>query len=184
MKKIMYAVCLLSLIACNTNKENKAENKTTNLAPTADGKPFVTAIINGKAWQSIPEEILATYNDFDDKLNIYTKDSNGKMNFLLTLASFSKTGVSSYNSVREGAGGYGISLLDDDKNDNVENDYDNYHQAAVPNCITVTSIKETAEGKIVEGTFASPMNATNNYDANKDKGVVVTDGKFAVLIKK
>jgi hypothetical protein len=184
MKKIIYAVALLSLIACNANNENKAETKTTISTHAIDSKPFVTAMINGKAWQSIPEEILATYSEFDDKLQVFTKDNQGKMNFLLTLAPFSKTGVGSYNSVKEAASGYGISLIDEDKNDTVENDYDNFRQSAIPNCLTVASIKETAEGKIVEGTFASPMNVSNNYDANKDKGVVVTEGKFAVLVKK
>ena len=184
MKKIIYAVALLSLIACNANNENKAETKTNISTPTIDSTPFVTAMINGKAWQSISEEILATYSEFDDKLQVFTKDEKGKMNFLLTLAPFSKTGVGSYNSIKEGAGGYGISLIDEDKNDTVENDYDNFRQSAIPNCITVTSIKETAEGKIVEGSFASPMNVSNNYEGNKDKGVVVTEGKFAVLVKK
>lgn len=184
MKKIIYAVALLSLIACNVNNENKAETKTSISTPTIDSKPFVTAMINGNAWQSVKDEILATYSEFDDKLQIFTKDDKGKMNFLLTLAPFSKTGVGSYNSVKEAASGYGISLIDEDKNDTVENDYDNFRQSAIPNCITVTSIKETAEGKIVEGSFASPMNVSNNYEANKDKGIAVTNGKFVVLVKK
>lgn len=171
--------------ACNSNSTEKT-SATSTVAPSVNESsyPYVTAKINGNNWQSVKDEILTTYSEFDDKLQIFTKDDKGKMNFLITLAQFSKTGVGSYNSVKEGAGGFGISLLDDDKKDNVENDYDNFHQAAVPNCITVTSIKEVADGKIVEGTFASPMNVSNNYDANKDKGVVVTDGKFAVLVKK
>ena len=184
MKKITYLlyVCLLATMACNNNTNTtNTPNKSTE---SNAAYPFVTAKINGNNWQSVKDEILASYNDFDDKLNIYTKDANGKMNFLITLAAFSKTGVGSYNSVKEGAGGFGISLLDDDKKDNVENDYDNFHQGAVANCITIISIKETADGKIVSGTFASPMNVSNNYDANKDKGVVVTDGKFAVFVKK
>jgi hypothetical protein len=186
MKKINYLlyICLLVTTACSNNTTDLPKKSAETTESTASNYPYVIAKINGNNWQSDKDEILATYNDFEDKLNIYTKDANGKMNFLITLASFSKTGVGSYNSVREGAGGFGISLLDDDKKDNVENDYDNFHQAAVLNCITVSSIKEVAEGKIVEGTFTSPMNVSNNYDANKDKGVVVTDGKFAVLVKK
>jgi hypothetical protein len=171
----------LLLTACNTTT-TKEPVKTETTA--ASNYPYVTAKINGVQWQSVPDEILASYNDYEDKLQIFTKDDKGKMNFLLTLASFSKTNVGTFSSVKEGAGGYGISLLDDNKNDNIENDYDNFHQGAVANCITVTSIKEVADGRVVEGFFASPMNVSNNYDANKDKGVVVTDGKFAVLVKK
>ena len=39
-------------------------------------------------------------------------------------------------------------------------------------------------GKIVQGTFASPMNDINNYDAGNSKVIVVTDGKFALFEKK
>ncbi len=186
MKKIHYLlyVCLLVTASCNNNTTDSPKKSSETTATTVSDYPYVTAKINGNAWQSVKDEILATYNDFEDKLNIYTKDKNGKMNFLITLASFNKTGVGTYNSVREGAGGFGISLLDDDKKDNVENDYDNFHQGAVANCISITSIKEADGGKIVEGVFASPMNVSNNYDSNKDKGVVVTDGKFAVFVKK
>jgi hypothetical protein len=185
MKKIKHLlyVCLLATIGCNNNS-NTAHTPKKNTETVVANYPFVTAKINGNNWQSVKDEILATYSEFDDKLQLFTKDDKGKMNFLLTLVPFSKTGVGSYNSIKEGVGGYGISLLDEDKNDTIENDYDNFRQGAVPNCITVIAIKETTEGKIVEGTFASPMNVSNNYDANKDKGVVVTDGKFTVLVKK
>ena len=183
---ITLLVCTIMLILSCGSKSK--ENTTTNSikTSTADERnyPYVTAKVNGYNWQSVKDEILASYSEFDDKLQIFTKDATGKMNFLITMAAFSKTGVASYNSVREGAGGFGISLLDDDKNDNVENDYDNFHQGAVASCIAITSIKETTDGKIVTGTFASPMNVSNNYDANKDKGVVVTDGKFSVFVKK
>ncbi len=188
MKKInnLLYVCLLATMACNsnTNTSDTPKKGAENVETISSNYPYVTAKINGNTWQSSKDEILATYNDFDDKLNIYTKDVNGKMNFLLMLSSFSKTGVGNYNSVKEGAGGFGINLLDDDKKDNVENDYDNFHQGAVANCITVTAIKEVASGKIVVGTFSSPMNVSYNYNDNKDKGVVVTDGKFAVFVKK
>ncbi len=169
------------LLACNNSNTTTAP-ATTVSNPVAG--PYVTAKINGVPWQSIPGEILASYDPYADKLQIFTKDDQGKMNFLLTLAAFSKTNAGTYGSVQEGAGGYGISLLDDDKNDAVENDYDNFHQGAVANCITVTSIKELADGKMVEGVFASPMNVSNNYEANKSKGITVTDGRFSVLVKK
>jgi len=175
---------ILLLTACNNNTTTAKEPAKAESVAAAVNYPYVTAKVNGVQWQSVPAEILTTYDSYGDKLQIFTKDEKGKMNFLLTLAPFTKTNIGAYSSVKEGAGGYGISLLDDDKKDDVENDYDNFHQGAVANCITITSVKEVADGKIVEGTFASPMNVSNNYDANKDKGVVVTDGKFAVLVKK
>ena len=169
MKKILWFLLIAfgTLIGC-TNSSSPSADKQSNISNADNSAAFVTAKINGVAWQSIPTEILATYNDFDDKVNIYTMDEKGKMHFLITLATFSKIGVGSYSSVKEGAGGFGISLLDEDKKDNIENDYDNFHQGAVPNCITVTAITETPKGKIVQGTFASPMNVSNNYDANKN----------------
>ncbi len=176
---------LLFIAGCNNSNTDKA-TASSNLT-FSDNKekncPHVTAKINGKPWQSVKDEILATYSEFDDKLQIFTKDAGGKMNFLLTLAPFSKTSVGKYNSVREGAGGYGISLLDENTKDDIVLDYDNFHQGAVAACLQIVSIKETTEGKIVEGTFASPMDVSNNYDANKEK-IEVTDGSFAVLIKK
>ncbi|MEI9957668.1 MAG: hypothetical protein WDM90_15525 [Ferruginibacter sp.] len=188
MKKItlILSATVLVLLACNSNTDTKstatAPTKTEN--GTAD-YPYVTAKVNGVAWQSVPGEIMTSYDQYGDKLQIFTKDEKGKMNFLLTLAPFTKTAVGTYSSIKEGAGGYGISLLDEDKNDNVENDYDNFHQGAVANCLTITAIKEVADGKIVTGVFASPMNVTNNYDdSKKNKGVAVTEGKFAVLVKK
>lgn len=176
---------LLFIAGCNNSNTDKAATSSSLIL--TDNKeqtyPYVIAKINGKPWQSVKDEILATYAEFDDKLQIFTKDGDGKMNFLLTLAPFSKTNVGAYNSVREGAGGYGISLLDENTKDDVENDYDNFRQGAVAACLQIVSIKETADGKIVEGKFASPMNVSNNYDVNKEK-IEVTDGRFAVLIKK
>ncbi|GAB2831540.1 hypothetical protein [Ferruginibacter profundus] len=186
MKKITLLLLTGTLLftACNNNTPASKELTKTENSSAAVNYPYVTAKINGVQWQSVPGEILATYDTYGDKLQIFTKDEKGKMNFLLTLAPFTKTNAGAYSSVKEGAGGYGISLLDDDKNDSMENDYDNFHQGAVANCITITSIKDVADGKIVEGIFASPMNVSNNYEANKDKGVVVTDGRFAILVKK
>jgi hypothetical protein len=176
---------LLFIAACNNSNTDKAAASSNSIS--TDNKeqsyPHVTAKINGKPWQSIKDEILATYSDFDDKLQIFTKDADGKMNFLLMFAPFSKTNVGAYNSVREGAGGYGISLLDENTKDDIALDYDNFHQGAVAGCLNIVSIKETAEGKIVEGSFASPMNVSNNYDASKKK-IEITEGSFAVLIKK
>jgi hypothetical protein len=176
---------LLFIAACNNSNTDKAAASSNSIS--TDNKeqsyPHVTAKINGKLWQSVKDEILATYSEFDDKLQIFTKDADGKYNFLLTLAPFSKTSVGAYNSVREGAGGYGISLLDENTKDDIPLDYDNFHQGAVAACLQIVSIKETTEGKIVEGTFASPMNVSNNYEPNKEK-IEVTDGSFAVLIKK
>ena len=179
---LLLLVSTLLLAACNNAATTSEPIKTATQAAVAD-YPYVTAKINGVQWQSMPDEILASYNSYEDKLQIFTKDDKGKMNFLLTLAAFSKTNMGAYSSVKEGAGGYGISLLDENKNDNEENDYDNFHQGAVANCITVTAVQEVADGKIVTGIFASPMNVSNNYEANKDKGVAVTDGRFAVLVK-
>jgi hypothetical protein len=179
-------VTFIVLTSCN-NTGTGAKATLLNASPDTDNKdgsyPYVTAKINGKSWQSVKDEILTTYSEFDDKLQIFTKDADGKMNFLLTLAPFSKTNVGDYNSVREGTAGYGISLLDEDLKDAVELDYDNFRQGAVANCLHITSIKEIAEGKIVEGSFASPMNPSNNYEPGKQKAAV-TDGRFAVLIKK
>jgi hypothetical protein len=176
---------LIFVTACNSS--NKEKNSTTLNTPTASSVestyPYVMAKINGKEWHSIKDEILATYSEMDDKLQIFTKDAEGKMNFLLTMSPFSKTNVGDYNSVREGAGGYGISLLDENTKDDMPLDYDNFHQGAVAGCLHVVSVKETVQGKIVEGNFASPMNVSNNYEANKEK-LEVTDGSFAVLIKK
>jgi hypothetical protein len=176
---------LITLAACKSS--DKEINSTSLNTMPPDGKeaayPYVTAKINGKPWQSIKDEILATYSEFDDKLQIFTKDADGKMNFLLTLAPFSKTNVGDYNSVRQGAAGYGVSLLDEDTKDGMELDYDNFRQGAVANCLHITSIKEIAGGKIVEGSFTSPMNISNNYEPGKEK-MEVTDGRFAVLIKK
>ncbi len=176
---------LMFLLACNSN--DKEKNTTSLNATSPDGKeatyPYVTAKINGKPWQSVKDEILATYSEIDDKLQIFTKDAEGKMNFLLALAPFSKTNVGNYNSVREGTAGYGISLLDEDVKDDVELDYDNFRQGAIANCLRITSIKEIAEGKIIEGSFASPMNISNNYEPGKPK-FEVTEGRFAILIKK
>ncbi|MBK8608393.1 MAG: hypothetical protein IPL84_00060 [Chitinophagaceae bacterium] len=92
--------------------------------------------------------------------------------------------MGTYNSVREGAGGYGISLLDENTKDDVVLDYDNFRQGAVAGCLSIISIKEIAEGKIVEGNFSSPMNVSNNYPENKDDSLVVTEGSFVVLLKK
>lgn len=179
---LLLLVCILLMAGCNNAATTSEPIKTATQAAAPD-YPYVTAKINGVQWQSMPDEILASYNSYEDKLQIFTKDDKGKMNFLITLASFSKTNIGAYSSVKEGAGGYGISLLDEDKKDNEENDYDNFRQGAVANCITISSITEIAEGKIVSGIFASPMNVSNDYEANKDKGVVVTDGRFAVLVK-
>ena len=181
---ILFAA-LMFLAACNSsNKEKNSKDSNTTAADSKEAAyPYVTAKINGKPWQSVKDEILATYSDFDDKLQIFTKDAAGKMNFLLTLAPFSKTNVGDYNSVREGTGGYGISLLDENTKDDVVLDYDNFRQGATAGCLHIVSVKETAEGKIVEGNFASPMNISNNYDAGAEK-LQVTDGSFAVLIKK
>lgn len=177
-------ILLITLAACKSS--DKEINATSVNIITPDGReaayPYVTAKINGKPWQSIKDEILATYSEFDDKLQIFTKDADGKMNFLLTLAPFSKTNVGDYNSVREGAGGYGISLLEENTKDEEVLDYDNFRQGAVAGCLNVVSIKEIAEGKIVEGSFASPMNISEHYEAGKKK-LQVTDGRFAVLLK-
>jgi hypothetical protein len=176
---------LIFLVCCNSNNsETKSASESPISADTrADSYPFVTAKINGKEWHSVKDEILATYSEIDDKLQIFTKDAEGKMNFLLMMSPFSKTGVGTYNSVREGAGGYGISLLEENTKDDEVLNYDNFRQGAVAGCLSIVSIKETAEGKIVEGNFASAMNISNNYDAGKGK-VEVTDGRFAVLLKK
>ena len=181
---LLLMAATLLLTACNNNTTTAKEPAKTESTAAAANYPYVTAKVNGVQWQSVPAEIMTTYDDYGDKLQIFTKDEKGKMNFLLILAPFSKTGVGVYSSVKEGAGGYGISLLDDDKKDNVENDYDNFHQGATANCITITSVKEVDGGKLAEGFFASPMNVSNNYPDNKDKGVAVTEGKFAVFIKK
>ncbi len=180
---LLSAFMLLS--SCNNHGTEKSTASSNTTPETSKGNsyPHVTAKINGKDWQSVKDEILATYSDIDDKLQIFTKDAEGKMDFLLTLAPFSKTNVGAYNSVREGASGYGISLLDENTKDDVELDYDNFRQGAVAGCLNIVSVKETAEGKIVEGNFASSMNISNNYEAGKEK-LEVTDGSFAVLIKK
>jgi len=171
--------------SCNSRSTEK-ESSSSNATP-ATGKentyPYVIAKINGKEWHSIKDEILATYSEIDDKLQVFTKDADGKMNFLLSFAPFSKTNVGAYNSVREGAGGYGISLLEEDTKDDEVLDYDNFRQGAVAGCLHITSIKEIAGGKIVEGSFASPMNISEHYESGKEK-LQVTDGSFAVLIKK
>lgn len=176
---------ILFIASCNgSNSETKSSAAVSTSANNKDGNyPYVTAKINGKEWNSIKDEILATYSEIDDKLQVFTKDAYGKMNFLLSLSPFSKTNVGAYNSVREGAGGYGISLLDENTKDDKPLDYDNFRQGAVAGCLNIISIKETAEGKIVEGNFASAMNISNNYQAGKEK-LEVTDGRFAVLLKK
>ncbi len=191
MKKNLFFLLIIIVVlnACDNNSTTK-EAKSTNTKEQAKEETstattqYVTAKINGANWKSTSEEILTSYDTYGDKLQIFTKDEKGKMNFLLTLAPFTKTQIGSYNSVKEGAGGYGISLLDEDKADNVENDYDNFHQGIIANCLIIKSITEVKEGKMVEGTFASPMNVSNNYEASKDKGVVVSEGKFAVFVKK
>ncbi len=195
-KNSFFLLIIISfLLACNGNSTTKEEVKNANtkeqakeetskeVTPSATTQ-YVTAKINGANWKSVPEEILTSYDTYGDKLQIFTKDEKGKMNFLLTLAPFTKTQIGSYNSVKEGAGGYGISLLDEDKADNVENDYDNFHQGIIANCLIIKSITEVKDGKMVQGTFASPMNISNNYEASKDKGVTVSEGKFAVFVKK
>jgi len=186
MKPVLKFLCVVLIFASCNSGSNENKGGTLNNMPAESKEssvPHVTANINGKPWQSIPGEILATYSDFDDKLQIFTKDADGKMNFLLTLAPFSKTNIGAYNSVREGAGGYGISLLDENPKDDVVLDYDNFRQGAVAGCLHIVSVKETAEGRIIEGNFASPMNISNNYEAGKDP-LQVTDGSFAVLVKK
>lgn len=176
---------LICLAACNSS--NTEKNSTAPGSKAVENKeasyPYVTAKINGKPWHAVKDEILATYSEIDDKLQIFTKDAEGKMDLLLSFAPFSKTGVGDYNSVREGTAGYGISLLDEDAKDDVVLDYDNFRQGAVAGCLHIVSIKETAEGKIVEGSFASPVNISVNYETNKERSEV-TDGSFAVLIKK
>lgn len=176
---------ILFLAACSGNNKEATSSSpaSTSVNSTASDYPYVTASINGKEWHSVRDEILATYSEIDDKLQIFTKDAEGKMNFLLTLSPFSKTNVGAYNSVREGAGGYGISLLDENTKDDKPLDYDNFRQGAVAGCLNIVSIKETAEGKIVEGNFASAMNISNNYEPGKEK-LEVTNGSFAVLLKK
>ncbi len=174
---------LICLTACNDNGSGKPSASSDAKAADNTDHPYVTANINGKPWYSVKDEILATYSEIDDKLQIFTKDAAGKMNFLLSFAPFSKTNVGDYNSVREGTAGYGISLLDENLQDDAELDYDNFRQGAVASCLHITSIKEIAEGKIVEGSFASSMNPSNNYEPGKAK-LEVTDGRFAVLIKK
>jgi len=184
--KNLFAILIASLVclhACKGSDSDKASASSDARAAGNADHPYVTAIINGKPWHAVKDEILATYSEIDDKLQIFTKDAAGKMNLLLSFAPFSKTNVGDYNSVREGTAGYGISLLDENLQDDVELDYDNFRQGAVANCLHITSIKEIAEGKIVEGNFASSMNPSNNYEPGKEK-VTVTEGKFAVLIKK
>ncbi len=176
-------ILLLSVIVCTIACNNKKPNNSADAIGNTK-YPFVTATVNGNDWVSVPSEILAKHSEFDDKLQIFTKDQKGKMNFLITLPQFSKTQVGNYSSVKENASGYGISLLDDDKQDNEEIDYDNFRQGAIPNCITVTSIKDVADGKIVTGTFATTMNISNNYDAATSKPISVTNGNFSVLISK
>jgi hypothetical protein len=172
-------MCAIVVLSCNNTTATQSNNNNNG-----SKTPYVTASINGKLWQSKPSEILAKHSEFDDKLQIFTQDATGKMNFLLTLENFGKTQVGTYSSVRTGAGGYGISLLDEDKNDNEENDYDNFRQGATPNCITITAIKDVADGKIVEGTFASTMQVSNNFNAAQSKNITVSNGKFLVLISK
>jgi hypothetical protein len=194
MKKKLFYYCLILLTfnACNNNSTHRVDVRKTSAKEQAKEETkeegssaitqYVVAKINGVVWKSIPSEILAKYDSYNDKLNIFTQDEKGIMNFLLTLAPFSKTQIGAYSSLREGAGGYGISLLDENRKDDIENDYDNFHQGAVANCLMITSIKEVKGGKMVEGTFASPMNVSNNYDASK-KGVIVSEGKFAVFVE-
>ena len=184
MKKILFAISAIALFSCNNSSDSKTIPNENTSAIVEPSQQYVTAMIDGKAWKSEPEEVLASYSEFDDKLQIFTKDASGKANFLISILPFSKVGIGSYSSVREGVGGFGISLLDDNSSDSEEWDYDNFRQAATTNCIAVTSINETSEGKMLIGTFASPMNVSNNYDANKSKSIVITEGKFAVLLKK
>ncbi len=183
MKGILLVISVVLLLSCNNASDSKTST-TDAPASTEPGKQSVTALIDGKEWKSVPEEVLASYSEFDDKLQIFTKDASGKTNFLITIMPFNKVGVGSYNSVREGTAGFGISLLDDNTSDSEEWDYDNFRQAATPNCIAITSINETSEGRMITGTFASPMDVSNNYDAKNSKGIVVADGKFNVIIKK
>jgi hypothetical protein len=188
MKKLIVLSFVVVGMACNETKSDVtlSDGSKTKAAPlenTSSTKVYVSAKINGVAWESVPSEILAKYYEIDDKLNIYTVDTKNEMNFLLTCSPYSKTQVGSYNSVKEGAGGYGITLNDNNTKDDIPKDYDNYHQGATPNCLTITTIKEVKSGKLIAGTFASPMNVSNNYDANKNKGIVVTEGKFQVLLE-
>ncbi len=183
MKQVFLAISVVLMFSCNNGSDSKTP---TTKAPAAVevGTQSVTATIDGKEWKSIPDEVLASYSEFDDKLQIFTKDAAGKGNLLLSIMPFSKTGIGSYSSVREGTAGFGISILDDNTSDNEEWDFDNFRQAVTPNCITVTAINETSDGRMITGTFNSRMNVSNNYDANKSKSIDVTDGKFSVLIKK
>lgn len=186
--KTVVAILLIVILFFTSCNSGNSETASSSAGPAstdtkAGNDIFVTAKINGKEWYSIKDEILATHSEIDDKLQIFTKDAEGEMNFLLTMSPFTKNGVGAYNSVREGAGGYGISLLDENTKDAEVLDYDNFRQGAVAGCLNIFSIKETAEGKIVEGNFASTMNISEHYEAGKEK-LQVTDGRFAVLLKK
>jgi hypothetical protein len=176
-------ILLVLIVACN-NTDKTPTSISQKSVSDSEKYPNVQATINGALWKSVPSEILAKHSSFDDKLQIFTKDEKGKMNFLITLDKFGTTQIGNYSSVKEGVGGYGISLLDDNMQDDEANDFDNFRQGATPNCITVTNIKNVNDGKIVTGTFNSSMNPSNNYDAAKSKSIQVTDGHFSVLISK
>ena len=178
MKLLLFIVLIIIVASCNNNSSTKSTTSTLT-----NTKQFVTANIGGKPWQSDPNEVLASYSEFDDKLQIFTKDAVGKSNVLLTLMPFSKTGVGKYSSVKENSSGFGISLLDDNTTDTEELDYDNFRQGAIENSITIAAINETAEGKMITGTFASALYKSNNYDAATSKPIAI-DGAFAVLLKK
>ena len=72
---------LIFLTACNSISTEKKSAPSN--AMTVEGKentyPYVTAKINGKEWHSVKDEILATYSEFGDKLQIFTKDADGKI---------------------------------------------------------------------------------------------------------
>jgi hypothetical protein len=137
---------------------------------------FVSAVIDGQPWRS--DDILVTHAETGDRFTIHTTDNAKKKDIVLDLAPFSKTKAGSYNSAK--ADRTGISLLDTDKDDGVEFDFDNYLEHETPNCIQVTSIKDL-DGKkqLIEGAFQSEM--VPSFNAAGKKTLQIKDGKFKVI---
>ena len=164
---------LFILTSCDkTPSAGSGGTKSTGSGDAA----FVSAVIDGQPWRS--DDILVTHAQTGDRFTIHTTDNAKKKDILLDLAPFSKTKVGSYNSAKFER--TGISLLDSDKKDGVEFDFDNYLERESPNCIQVTSIKDL-DGKkqLVEGTFQSEM--VPSFDAKGKKTIQIKDGKFKVI---
>ncbi len=173
MKRLLLTAAAFLLASCNRKEETVADSGSPSAAREMS---YVSAVIGGQPWRS--DSLLVRYSETSDRLSIHTTDNEKKKDLVLNLAPFSKTKTGSYNSDKLQRNG--ISLLDADKADGVEFDFDNYLERESPDCIQITSIKDLGnQRQVIEGTFKSEM--LPSFNAAEGKPLQVQEGKFRVI---